>query len=303
MGDDDAHQYLETVRDWIRWGGSRFHEAGLHFGHGTDNALDEAAHLVLHALELPLDLPDPYLAARLTPAEREVVHELLVARVTTRRPASYLTHRAWFAGLEFYVDERVLVPRSPVAELIEDRFEPWVEPDEVERILDLGTGGGCIAIACAYAFPWARVDAADIDPGALEVAQENIHRHGLDEQVRALTADVFRGLEGQTYDLIVTNPPYVDAGEMEALPAEYRHEPAHALAAGDDGLDIVRRILDEAAEHLNPGGLLVVEVGASMPAVREAWPDWPLHWFDFERGGDGVFGITREELESARNPA
>lgn len=298
-GDEEALSHLTTARDWIRWGASRFREAGLHFGHGTADAVDEAAQLVLHGLNLAPDTPDFYLAGTLTPAEREVVHELLVSRITTRRPAAYLTHQAWFAGLEFYTDERVLVPRSPIAELIEARFEPWLEPDSVERVLDLGTGGGCIAIACAYAFPQALVDASDIDAGALEVAEENIRRHELEGQVRTVRADVFHGLEGATYDLIVSNPPYVDADAMAALPEEFRHEPEHALAAGHDGLEIVAWILDEAVEHLNPGGLLVVEVGASAPAVARRWPHLPLTWFAFERGGEGVFAVTREELEAA----
>ncbi|MFM1892655.1 MAG: hypothetical protein RLZ44_1732, partial [Pseudomonadota bacterium] len=222
----DGVEQLETLRDWVRWGASRFEEAGLWYGHGTDNALDEALALVLHAIHLGHDLPSDYLDARLTRPEAERLLAMLRRRVEERVPLAYLTHEARFAGLEFYVNENVLVPRSPIAELIEDGFAPWLDPDEVTAVLDLCTGSGCIAIACAHAFPDASVDATDISPSALEVARVNVERYGLEDRVSLVRADVFEGLDGGQYDLIVSNPPYVSLDEMEELPEEYRHEPA-----------------------------------------------------------------------------
>ncbi|AKH20235.1 50S ribosomal protein L3 N(5)-glutamine methyltransferase [Sedimenticola thiotaurini] len=292
----DAIENLNTLRDFIRWGASRFTEAGLYFGHGTDNPFDEAIRLTLYALYLPQDLPPAYLDAALTPGEKERVCELFQERIVRRVPAAYLTHEATFAGLDFYINDQVLVPRSPIAELIETQFQPWVQPEAVSRVLDLCTGSGCIAIGCAYAFEEADVDAVDISPEALEVASINIERHDLEGRVEAIRSDLFDGLHGRHYDIIVSNPPYVGREEMESLPDEYHREPALGLAAGEDGLDIACRILQEASDYLEPDGILVVEVGNSDYALVERFPDVPFLWLDFERGGHGVFLLTAEQL-------
>ncbi|MFP5357935.1 MAG: 50S ribosomal protein L3 N(5)-glutamine methyltransferase [Gammaproteobacteria bacterium] len=289
---------LLSVRDLVRWGASRFSEAGLSFGHGTDNALDEAFHLVLRALHLPPDLPAIYLESRVTPAERTAAVKLLRARIRTRKPAAYLLGEIEFCGLGFAVDERVLIPRSPIAELIEQRFSPWLGRTP-ERILDLCAGSGCIGIACAQAFPDAEVDLAELSPGALAVCRQNLRRHACGNRVRVLRSDLFDGLGGARYDLIVSNPPYVPSAEWKALPAEFRHEPRMALEAGADGMSLVARILAQAPAHLQPGGLLVCEVGGSTGEFTARWPRLPVTWVDFERGGDGVFVITREDLEGA----
>jgi len=286
---------LRSLRDFIRWGASRFNDAGLVFGHGTDNAIDEAVALVLHALHLPCDLHPDWLDGRLTQSERTAVTDLLERRIRDHKPAAYLTQEARFAGLDFYVDERVLVPRSPIAELIEAGFSPWLS-GEPARILDLCTGSGCIAIACAYRFPEAAVDATDISADALAVAAVNRECHHLEHRLRLIEADVYKGLDGAGYDLIVSNPPYVDAADMAALPAEYLAEPALGLAAGDDGLDLVRRILAGAAARLSPEGVIIVEVGDSAPALAAAYPQVSFLWLDFERGGDGVFLLNAEEV-------
>jgi ribosomal protein L3 glutamine methyltransferase len=293
---DDLH----TLRDWLRWGTSRFNEAKLFFGHGCDNAHDEAAWLILHALHLPPDRPEQlghYLDARLTRHERLAVLELLQQRIARRLPAAYLTHEAWQAGLRFYVDERVLIPRSYFADLLVDGFAPWVEdPYAIESALDLCTGSGCLAILMAHAFPNARVDAADISQDALEVAKRNVADYDLKERVRLAQGDLFAGLGKRKYDLIISNPPYVTTAAMNALPPEYRHEPENALAAGDDGLDIVRRILAGAKSHLNPGGLLAIEVGHNRELVDAAFPALPITWLDTDSGEGKIFMLRREDL-------
>jgi len=290
--DKTEHSELRTILDLVRWGASRFNQAGLAFGHGTDNAFDEALVLVAHALHLPIQFPAQYFHANVTVPEREAVLMLIQQRVQTRMPAAYLTHEAWFGGLSFYVDESVLVPRSPLAEWIERGFEPWLEPDSVERVLDLCTGSGCIAIACAVHFENAHVDAGDISDAALAVAQRNVQRHGLEDWVRVVKSDLFDGLGSRRYELIISNPPYVSAEEMAALPDEYRHEPEIGLAAGDQGLDVVIRLLARAADYLDTDGILVVEVGNSQAALEEAFPDVPFMWLEFERGGHGGSSIN-----------
>lgn len=278
----------------------QFLDADLYYGHGTDNARDEAAYLVLGALQLPFDADDEILDQSLPQEECERIRNLAMERIQKHRPVAYLINLAWFCGLPFYVDERVLIPRSPIAELIEERFIPWADEETVTRILDIGTGSGCIAVACALAFPGARVDAVDINEDALIVADMNIEQHAVGDSVRIVQSDIFENLPGEHYDLIVANPPYVDFGEMQDLPEEYRHEPGEvALAAGSDGLDVVRRILAGAGQHLNPGGILIVEVGNSRQALEDAFPDMPFTWLEFERGGQGVFLLSAEQLDPA----
>ena len=286
----------ETVKQAIGRIAGHFEQAGLFFGHGTDNALDEAAWLLASVADIPHESLDEHAHQRLTREQQERVDELASRRITTREPLAYLLHEAWFCGLKFHVDERVLVPRSPLAELIMHGFEPWRGGVPVNNVLDIGTGSGCIAIACALAFPDARVDAVDISTDALEVARRNIEDYGLQQRVRAVHSDLFAALDGCRYDIIVSNPPYVDAGDMATMPDEFRHEPEQGLASGIDGLDHTRRILAQAAAHLNPGGLLVVEVGNSAEALNRAFPHLPFTWLEFESGGQGVFLLTREDL-------
>jgi len=285
-----------TVAELIRYGAALFERAGLAYGHGTDNAVDDAAALVFHALHLDHAQAEAAYRVRLDASAAERVLKLFEERIRRRVPAAYLMGRMWFAGLEFEVDARVIVPRSPFAELIHAGFAPWIDPDRVRRILDIGTGSGCIAIACAIAFPRAQVDAVDVSLHALEVARRNVARHGVGDRVLLFQGDVYEPLGDARYDLIVSNPPYVSDEEMQTLPQEYRHEPDLALRAGADGLDIVRRILAGARRHLEPGGALFVEVGDSDVRVQTAFPDLRLTWLEFERGGGGVFLIRAEEL-------
>jgi len=287
-----------TVRELIESGAARLRRAKVFFGHGTDNAFDESAALVFHALDLSHDDAAKAYTKRVSAKGQQQVDEVIARRIETRTPAAYLIGQTWFAGLPFYVDERVLIPRSPIAELIERQFAPWIDPRRVRRILDIGTGSGCIGIACAAAFPRAKVDAVDISDDALEVAATNVRRYRLGRRVRLLKSDHFSALGGQSYDIIVTNPPYVGERELKGLPPEYRHEPRIALAAGRDGLDSVRVILRKAGRHLQPGGLLVVEVGNTETAVRRVFRQLPFVWLDFERGGGGVFLITAEACQA-----
>lgn len=287
---------LATIVDLIRYAASRFNAAGLTFGHSHDNAIDEATHLVLSSVHLPPDLPPAYGAARLTADEKARILRLIERRVETREPVAYLVGEAWFAGMPFKSDKRALVPRSPIAELIEDGFSPWLDGREVERALDLCTGSGCIGIAMAAHNPHWQVDIADISEDALALARENIAWHQLDDRVHATRSDLFDGLRGKRYDLIVSNPPYVTDAEYAALPGEYAHEPKLGLAAGTDGLDIALRILCEAPEHLNEDGLLIVEVGESERALNALLPDVPFVWIEFKVGPMGVFALERGDL-------
>lgn len=286
-----AASNLRTIRDFIRWAVSRFHREQLFFGHGVDNAFDDARQLVLGALELPFAVADSYLDCRLEADEIAHLHDLLNKRIEQRIPTAYLLGEAWFYGLPFIVDERVLIPRSPLAEQIEQRFTPWLGYTPA-RILDLCTGSGCIGIACAYEFDEAEVVLADISFDALEVANLNIERHGLEDRVYTVQGDGFDGLPGQRFDLIVSNPPYVDAEDFAQMPAEYQHEPEIGLACGDDGLDLVRRMLAQAADHLNDNGVLVVEVGNSQAHIEQTYPEVDFTWLEFSRGGHGVFLLT-----------
>jgi ribosomal protein L3 glutamine methyltransferase len=287
-----------TVLQLIERGARRLRRAGVFFGHGTDNARDDAAALVFHALGLSHAAGASAYRRRVSGAARDRADRLIARRISERIPAVYLTGVTWFAGLPIEVDPRVLIPRSPLAELIERQFTPWIDPRRVQRILDMGTGSGCIAIACAKVFPRARVDAADISEGALEVARGNRRRHRLGRRLRLLQSDHFRAIGDETYDIIVANPPYVGARELRNLPPEYRHEPQLALAAGPAGLDSVKILLKEAGRHLRPRGILVVEVGNTAPAVRRAYRHLPFTWLEFERGGGGVFLLTTEQLQS-----
>ena len=285
-----------TPRDWILWAEDSLANAGVYFGHGTDNALDEAAWLVGGALAIAPDRLEAHLDDALSAEQMAAVRELIERRIATRTPAAYLLHEAWFAGLSFYIDERVIVPRSLTAEFIHERFAPWIAPERVHRILDLCTGSGCMAIACAYAFADARVDAAELSDDALAVARINVERHRLENRVNLVQSDLFGALEGKRYDVIVTNPPYVANAEMAALPEEYHHEPQMALYSGDDGLTAIRQILAQAHKHLTPGGILIAEVGNSHETLQRAFPEVPFTWLATQSGDDSVFLLTVDDL-------
>ncbi len=288
---------LDSAEAWVQWGVGYFAQHDIYFGHGTNNALDEAAWLVLYALGLPADKALNDVPQPLSPEQRGAIRALFERRVQTRKPAAYLINEAWFCGLKFYVDERVLVPRSPIGELIVNGFAPWWPSEHpVNRVLDIGSGSGCIAIACSYAFPDAVVDAADISPDALAVSAKNIALHRLEGRVNAVESDLFSALEGRKYDIIVSNPPYVDAEDIASMPDEFRHEPQIGLVAGEDGLDFAIRILQDAPRYLTDDGILIVEVGNSEAALAERFPTVPFMWLEFEYGGHGVFLLTAAEL-------
>ncbi len=293
----EARQHLFTVRDVLRFAVSRFQEEGLFFGHGSDNAYDEAAYLILHTLHLPLDRLEPFLDARLTPSELHNVLHKLQRRVEERVPAAYLTNEAWLGDYRFYVDERVIVPRSFISELLRERLSPWVtDPDGVTSALDLCTGSGCLAIMMADAFPNAEIEAVDLSPDALTVAEKNVHDYDLGERIDLIRSDLFANLNGKRFDVIISNPPYVNAESVEALPPEYLREPELALGSGEDGLDATRVILRDAAQHLNPGGVLVVEIGHNRDVLEAEFPTLPFTWLETESGDQFVFLLTREDM-------
>lgn len=288
---------LVSVRDYLRWGVSKFTENKLYFGHGTDNAWDEALHLVLHTLHLPPDVDPGVLDARLTTVEKNLVLVVLETRIKERMPAAYLTGFAHFAGLRFKVDERVIIPRSPIAELIEQEFTPWLDGTTLHAVLDMCCGSGCIGIATAAHLPHVTVDLVDVSESALEVAKMNIERHELNDRVRTQCSDLFSALDAQQkYDLIISNPPYVDAEDLAGMPAEYQHEPQLALEAGADGLGFARKLLQQALAYLSDDGALLVEVGNSAAALEREFPELPFTWIDFRRGGHGVFFLTARQL-------
>ncbi len=295
-----AHD-LETLRDWLRYSVTRFGETRLAFGHGTTNAYDEAAYLLLHALHLPQDRLEPFLDAKLTQPERLQLAQLLERRIDQRVPAAYLTHEAWLGDFRFYVDERVIIPRSFIAELLPDSLTPFVgEPEGVASALDLCTGSGCLAILLAHSYPEADIDAVDVSSDALAVAQRNVSDYGLADRINLIRSDLFSNLPEKSYDLIISNPPYVTAMAMEELPAEYRHEPELALAGGDDGLDAVRTIVKETPRFLSPGGTLVVEIGHNRAAAELAFPRLPFVWLSTAASPDSVFLLKREDLVAGR---
>jgi len=293
-----AADTLRTLRDLLRYAVTRFEQAHLAYGHGNQNAYDEAAYLLLHGLHLPIDRLEPFLDARLLPDEIAALLQVIDRRVTERLPAAYITREAWLGDYRFYVDERVIVPRSHIAELIlQGVTSSHQDPEFVSSCLDLCTGSGCLAILLALAYPDATVDAVDLSAQALEVARRNVDDYALQERVRLIESDLFAGLEGRQYHVIVSNPPYVNSAEMNALPPEYRHEPAMALAGGDDGLDLVRRIVAEAREHLAPEGILIVEVGGGRERVEAAFPELDFTWLETSAGGDPVFLLERDQLQ------
>lgn len=295
-----ADHDLRTILDMMRWAYSYFNASDLYYGHGHDNGWDEANQLVLSALALPVDVPESLYQSRLTQVEKQRIIEMVIQRLGARKPVAYLTHSAWFCGLEFYVDERVIIPRSPIGELISEGFT-GVLRTEPTRILDLCTGSGCIAIACAERFPNAEIDAVDLSIDALNVAEINIERHQMLHRVFPLQSDLFNSLPQDKYDLIISNPPYVDQEDIDSMPEEFHHEPEMALGSGVDGLDITKRILAQSADYLSDNGVLVCEVGNSMIHLIEQFPSVPFNWLELKNGGLGVFSLTREQLLTHRH--
>jgi ribosomal protein L3 glutamine methyltransferase len=297
MSQANATNELITVRDHIRYAVSRFTAAQLFFGHGSDNAWDEAVYLTLHTLSLPLDRLEPFLDARLLQHEREALLEIYRRRCEDRLPAAYLTNEAWLGDYRFYIDDRVIVPRSFIAELLQEQLSPWVEdPWAINNALDLCTGSGCLAILTALAFPEAQVDAVDLSKDALAVAERNIGDYSLNERVHPIYSDAFSQLKGKKYDLIISNPPYVNADSVAALPPEYLHEPEMALGSGDDGLDFTHIILREAKKHLTPEGILIVEIGHNRETLEDAYPTLPFTWLDTSAGDEYVFMLYATDL-------
>lgn len=299
IASDDVPNNLQTIKDFLRWTYSNFNRSDIYYGHGQNNAWDESLHLVLTGLELPMDLPNDLFDTHLTLSEKQLLVGLVTERLAKRVPVAYLVNSAWFCGLEFYVDERVIVPRSPISALIEERFQGLLHSNP-KRILDLCTGSGCIAIACANVFPDAEVDAVDLSFDALNVAEMNIERHAMQDRVFPLQSDLFNNLIGDKYDLIVTNPPYVDLEDLSDMPEEFHFEPEIALGSGYDGLDITKQILTHAADYLNDNGVLVCEVGNSMVHLIEQYPEVPFNWVELKNGGLGVFALTKAQLEEYR---
>jgi ribosomal protein L3 glutamine methyltransferase len=292
-----AYQTLQTIRDWIRYSVSRFEQSGVFFGHGTSNAYDESVWLVMSALHLPLDTLDNFIDAKVLPEEGKQLQHLIERRVTERVPTAYLLREAWLRGFKFYVDERVIVPRSFIAELLDNSLQPWVEyPELINSAADICTGSGCLGILLADAFPDAQIDVVDISPDAIDVANINIRQYQLEHQVHAIQSDMFSALQGKRYDLIISNPPYVDAEAMARLPEEYRNEPQLALGSGTDGLDHTHTLLREAGNYLNDDGLLVVEIGHNRDALLDAYPDTPFTWLEVDAGDQFVFLLRKADL-------
>ena len=293
---------FESIRDLLRYAVTQFNKANLHFGHGSSNAYDEAAYLILKTLSLPLDQLEPFLDARLLKSECDQILHVIERRIKDRIPAAYLTQEAWLGEYRFYVDERVIVPRSFIAELLQAQLVPWVvEPDRITNILDMCTGSGCLAILSALYFEYAQIDAVDISKPALEVAHKNIDHYGLEKRIDLIASDLFSSLKNKRYDLILSNPPYVNAESMSQLPREYQHEPQNALSSGIDGLDATRKILESAAEHLTEDGLLVVEIGHNREALEHAYPSTAFNWLETHAGNEFVFLLHRNQLPSNKN--
>jgi len=293
---------FESIRDLLRYAVTQFNKANLHFGHGSSNAYDEAAYLILKTLSLPLDQLEPFLDARLLKSECDQILHVIERRIKDRIPAAYLTQEAWLGEYRFYVDERVIVPRSFIAELLQAQLVPWVvEPDRITNILDMCTGSGCLAILSALYFEYAQIDAVDISKPALEVAHKNIDHYGLEKRIDLIASDLFSSLKNKRYDLIISNPPYVNAESMSQLPREYQHEPQNALSSGINGLDATRKILESAAEHLTEDGLLVVEIGHNREALEHAYPSTAFNWLETHAGNEFVFLLHRNQLPSNKN--
>jgi len=293
----DTLKELHTIQDWLRWATSQFNASDIYYGHGADNPWDEAVQLILPSLSLPINMPKEIKSARLTLSERHCILERIIRRINERIPVAYLTNTAWFCGQSYYVNEQVLIPRSPIGEFIEDHFYGLLSVKPA-HILDMCTGSGCIAIACAEAFPEAEVDAVDISRGALAVAECNIEQYGLENRVTPIYSDLFNDLPRITYDLIVTNPPYVDAKDMNDLPPEFLFEPRLGLEAGEDGLKLVQRILSSAGRFLKEKGVLICEVGNSQGSLIEKHPDVPFLWLQCQKGGEGLFVLTKEQVDT-----